>query len=94
LTVEAGHISKNVKDLYANFVEPICEHESECGARTITCQKCNKQVQLKDINMHFKFHQFELKSKVIYKCANTHCSNVFTSYQNEMKLCAVFLKSN
>lgn len=91
LTVVAGPVSKNVKDLYANFIEPLCEHESECGSRTISCQKCNKQVQLKDVTMHFKFHQFELKSKVMYKCSNKKCSNVFTTYPNEMKICAVII---
>jgi hypothetical protein len=45
LTVQAGAKSRTAKDLYLGT--GLTEHESECGARTIECQKCKKSIQLK-----------------------------------------------
>lgn len=88
LIVECGEPSRTAKDLYAAI--PLGMHESECGSRTITCIKCTKQVQLKEMGIHVQFHDFERKNQKIFKiCANINCSNPCPDTENEMKMCAM-----
>jgi hypothetical protein len=52
LRVMAGPPSTLPKDRLLDL--DLCEHESTCGSRTITCQKCSAHVQLKDVAVHAK----------------------------------------
>jgi hypothetical protein len=85
LLVRAGPKSKLAKDLYLGT--GISEHESVCGSRTITCIHCQKQVQLKEVQIHAKLHSLEDKVSMLPKvCANLNCGNTVKS-NNSLDLC-------
>ena len=84
LKVRAGGKSMTAKDLYYGL--DLCEHESECGSRTIDCVKCGRKIQMKEVQMHVKlFHTPEpslattersLSAVEIHLCKNKNCSNI------------------
>jgi hypothetical protein len=87
LLVRAGGKSMNVRDLYLGT--GLTEHESECGSRTIQCQKCKKSVQLKDMQTHAKIHELQDKPQVPTLCSNVNCANELSSqYPNSLKMCS------
>ncbi|KAJ3257097.1 hypothetical protein HK103_004925 [Boothiomyces macroporosus] len=74
------------KDLYLGT--GLSVHESDCGSRTITCQKCNKNVTLKDVQTHMLIHTIQLKQlPKPKKCKNINCPNIIKQ-QNSMGLCS------
>lgn len=78
LFVRAGPRSNLAKDIYLGT--GLSEHESVCGSRTITCVMCQKQVQLKEIQIHAKLHSFTEKVTALPKiCYNVNCSNTLQS---------------
>eukprot|EP00842_Homolaphlyctis_polyrhiza_P005289 jgi/Hompol1/5761/HPOL_002792-RA len=87
LRVRSGPLSRTAKDLYLG--SNLGEHESECGARTIECIKCGRSVQLKDIQTHAQFHEFEKQRQRIAKlCSNVACSNFINEqHPNIMLAC-------
>jgi hypothetical protein len=92
LNVKAGKLSRTGKDLYLSL--DLTEHESECGARTTECMKCNKQIQLKDIQTHFKIHQLQNDQKRYPICSNQCCGNIYDEkYGNVLKLCGGCFKA-
>ncbi|KAG2188582.1 hypothetical protein INT44_001337 [Umbelopsis vinacea] len=61
-------------------------HESYCGSRTIECQKCHKQIPIKDIQVHAKVHQIERQARTLPpQCRNVNC--VRPAASNSLKLC-------
>lgn len=49
-------------------------HESYCGSRTITCQKCNKPIPIKDIQVHAKIHEVKRQQQTLPPtCNNRNC---------------------
>jgi hypothetical protein len=89
LLVRAGEFSRTGKDLFLGSL--LSEHESECGARTVTCQTCKKPVQLKDVQLHTDVHRklsasFQ-KESGFQVCMNLNCSMAQNEPKNEMKLC-------
>ncbi|KAJ2962192.1 hypothetical protein NQZ79_g2688 [Umbelopsis isabellina] len=61
-------------------------HESYCGSRTIECQKCHKQIPIKDIQVHSKVHQIERQGRTLPPiCSNVNCTRPASS--NILKLC-------
>ncbi|KAH6583948.1 hypothetical protein BASA60_001139 [Batrachochytrium salamandrivorans] len=87
LRVRSGGVSKTARDLYLGT--NLSEHESECGARTISCQKCGRSVQLKNVQTHAQFHEFEKSSQRIPDlCSNVNCGNsVNEASTNVMRSC-------
>ena len=88
LLVRAGPPSKLAKDLYLNL--GLSEHESDCGARTIVCINCQKNVQLKEVQMHAQMHSVDKKTIALGKiCTNINCANTLNpQFSNALKLCA------
>ncbi|KAK5673028.1 hypothetical protein QVD99_000503 [Batrachochytrium dendrobatidis] len=87
LRVRAGKLSQTARDLYLGT--SLTEHESDCGARTIKCIKCDRSVQLKDIQTHAQFHEFQ---KTLIKlpplCTNLNCARwVENAGENVMEMC-------
>jgi hypothetical protein len=93
------HISTNRLILFQNLVPQegapstahdkllgLHGHESYCGSRTIECQKCHKQIPIKDIQVHAKVHQIERKARTLPpQCSNVNC--VRPAASNSLKLC-------
>ena len=91
LMVRAGPKSFLAKDLYLGT--GLTEHESVCGSRTITCINCQKQVQLKEIQIHSKLHSLAEKSTPKLICSNINCSNPLVSeYRYAFDLCQGCIK--
>ncbi|KAJ3116772.1 hypothetical protein HDU96_008789 [Phlyctochytrium bullatum] len=67
----------------------LSEHESDCGARTIPCIKCHKNVRLRDVQRHHRLHDEERKRQPLPKlCPNSQCAGVPTdNYPNLLGLC-------
>ncbi|EPB87006.1 hypothetical protein HMPREF1544_06224 [Mucor circinelloides 1006PhL] len=61
-------------------------HESYCGSRTITCQKCNKPIPIKDITVHAKIHDVKRQQQVLPPvCCNRNC--IRPRQKNRLMLC-------
>ncbi|KAI7897989.1 ubiquitin fusion degradation protein UFD1-domain-containing protein [Cokeromyces recurvatus] len=61
-------------------------HESYCGSRTITCQKCHKSIPIKDIQVHAKIHEVKRQQQVLPPaCSNYNCIRPRT--RNKLSLC-------
>ncbi|KAI8647502.1 ubiquitin fusion degradation protein UFD1-domain-containing protein [Parasitella parasitica] len=61
-------------------------HESYCGSRTITCQKCNKPVSIKDITVHAKIHDVKRQQQILPPtCCNRNC--IRPKQKNRLALC-------
>ena len=87
ILVRAGILSRTAKDLYAGT--KLTEHESECGSRTITCSKCTKQIQLKDVGAHHQMHdrQRQMQTTPVV-CGNVNCGALVGTTVNRMCVCA------
>ncbi|KAJ3237433.1 hypothetical protein HDU78_004090 [Chytriomyces hyalinus] len=87
LRVRAGKKSLAAKDLMSGL--GLSEHESVCGSRTIECIKCKANVQLKDVQVHAKFHEVQKQNqKLPPLCPNSQCSNAPNAqYPNMLSLC-------
>jgi hypothetical protein len=88
LLLKAGPSSKLAKDLYLDL--KLSEHESECGARTIDCQKCGKSVQMKEVQLHMQTHELQKQQQPLpfQMCRNEICPNPQNSqFLNPLKLC-------
>ncbi|KAJ3274089.1 NAD-dependent histone deacetylase sir2 [Terramyces sp. JEL0728] len=78
LVVESGGKSTLPKDLYLGT--GLTVHESDCGSRTITCQRY--------VQTHMLIHTIQLKQlPKPKKCKNTNCVNIL-QYQNNLGLCS------
>ncbi|KAJ3044455.1 hypothetical protein HDV00_001882 [Rhizophlyctis rosea] len=75
LRVRAGGMSFSAKDLMLGT--GLTEHESECGARTITCVRCSRNVQMKEVQAHMRLHEEERRHRKLGKelCRNEVCAN-------------------
>ncbi|PVV02116.1 hypothetical protein BB560_003440 [Smittium megazygosporum] len=73
--VKQGKLSTSPEDILEGFHE----HESYCGSRTIQCEICKKNVQLKKIKIHAQTHQLAKQAQGMpFKlCSNTECRYVF-----------------
>jgi hypothetical protein len=61
-------------------------HESYCGSRTITCQKCQKSITIKDVPVHAKIHQVTRQNqKLPPLCSNQQCTR--SRANNRLGLC-------
>lgn len=61
-------------------------HESYCGSRTITCQKCKRQIPIKDIQVHAKVHEVQRQNQQLPSlCCNHNC--IRPRANNKLKLC-------
>ncbi|KAK4510543.1 Tlg2-vesicle protein [Mucor velutinosus] len=61
-------------------------HESYCGSRTITCQKCNKPIPIKDITVHAKIHDVKRQQQILPPvCCNRNC--IRPKQKNRLSLC-------
>ncbi|KAL0083963.1 hypothetical protein F4703DRAFT_1606168 [Phycomyces blakesleeanus] len=61
-------------------------HESYCGSRTITCQKCKRQIPIKEIQVHAKIHEVARQQQAIPPlCSNQNC--VRPRANNKLGLC-------
>jgi hypothetical protein len=90
LLVKAGPFSRTAKDLILGCTPGLTEHESVCGSRTITCIKCNKSIQLKDISIHAQTHELQKQQQPLPfdLCRNVICGNAQnSSFINNLKLC-------
>lgn len=62
-------------------------HEWECGSKTTKCDKCNKFIQLRMLEQHFKIHNIQRKNQELPKiCKNDLCVNVINETENNNKL--------
>jgi hypothetical protein len=71
LKVKAGNVCTNLQDV----LKGLCEHEAECGSRTVVCQQCHASVQMKNIQVHGQLHIMEKKKPPIILCSNKNCSH-------------------
>ncbi|KAG2214422.1 hypothetical protein INT47_000978 [Mucor saturninus] len=61
-------------------------HESYCGSRTIICQKCNKPIPIKDIQVHAKIHEVKRQQQTLpAMCCNQNCIRPRT--KNRLSFC-------
>jgi hypothetical protein len=61
-------------------------HESYCGSRTITCQKCSKPIPIKDIQVHAKVHEIKRQQQTLPPaCSNMNCTR--PRAKNRLSLC-------
>ncbi|KAI9494269.1 hypothetical protein BDB00DRAFT_318824 [Zychaea mexicana] len=61
-------------------------HESYCGSRTITCQKCTRQIPIKDIQVHAKVHEVQKQNQRLPPlCSNQNC--IRPRANNRLGLC-------
>ncbi|KAG0169613.1 hypothetical protein DFQ28_010246 [Apophysomyces sp. BC1034] len=61
-------------------------HESYCGSRTITCQKCTRQIPIKEIQVHAKIHEIARQNqKLPPLCSNQNC--IRARAKNRLGLC-------
>jgi hypothetical protein len=84
---ESGPNSTHSRDLLLTG-PPISQHESECGSRTIKCQKCKRNVTIKDVALHMKMHNYEKQYRPLpmILCRNRLCSEP-VDRKNEVQLC-------
>ncbi|KAF7722911.1 hypothetical protein EC973_002591 [Apophysomyces ossiformis] len=62
------------------------DHESYCGSRTITCQKCKRQIPIKEIQVHAKIHEVARQNqKLPPLCSNQNC--IRARAKNRLGLC-------
>ncbi|KAI8903329.1 ubiquitin fusion degradation protein UFD1-domain-containing protein [Gorgonomyces haynaldii] len=77
-----GKLSSNAQDLYLGL--GLTEHESECGSRTIVCQKCSKNITIKQVQQHMEYHEFQKQQQQIFKlCSNQTCYAPFWSPRHD-----------
>ncbi|RCH97761.1 hypothetical protein CU098_001330, partial [Rhizopus stolonifer] len=63
-------------------------HESYCGSRTIVCQKCNKPIPIKDVQVHAKIHEIKRQQQTLPPfCANRNCIRPRATNKNRLGFC-------
>ncbi|KAG1469755.1 hypothetical protein G6F56_003074 [Rhizopus delemar] len=82
ILVGQGTVSLDARDRLLG----LRSHESYCGSRTITCQKCNKPIPIKDIQVHAKIHDIKRQQQILPpSCANLNC--IRPRVKNRLSLC-------
>ncbi|CAO3637227.1 unnamed protein product [Mucor hiemalis] len=70
ILVAQGVVSLDARDRLLG----LHSHESYCGSRTIVCQKCNKPITIKEIQVHAKIHEVKRQQQTLPPmCCNRNC---------------------